>query len=566
MQYLREIWKRMPWLILAIIPLVYVTVGFYFNELIGLFSARTVDPEYVYLTNGVYMSLGHANVMHIDNPGTPLQVLVAIVCRVVYFFRSTETPYLEDVFTNSDLYLNICNHVANVTMAAALYVGGLLARRISGFLSFGLLLQTIPFYSLLTYDIVGRLMPELLLPIPIVLLSLMLLKVSMAPDEPITVRQRLIFAAIAGLGMSVKITFLPLWVVPFFLFKGWKSKAKYVGGSILFLFLFAFPIVFDLVFFTGWIRDLFMHSGFYGHGEANVIDVSDFSLHLSEFFDQHPVFDLIYSISLVLTVVHFILLRKTKGTRLTTVQMGLLIAIPVVVVMVCKHFQYRYLVPALALLPIMTIVSLLMLRDITLGRHLKWIAPVLIASGFLWGIPNQADQARIRSVGIQQEVAARKETAGFLSTLPKDAIFLHNPSGYGCPSHSFSMMIVYCWAGKAREIYTPVFQKMYKNHYFYFPWENGKRYWKKYDTHERITNSEKAVYFYTDNYPEEVQDQALQAMMPDYDLENVVRLEKYHNKITNEKVFEIMFNEPVVNVDSLLLPFEDSTVTVHEPE
>ena len=64
--------------ILAVIPVVYVLAGFYFNQLIGIFSLRNMDPEYIYFLSGLGIANGHFHIGHFDNPGTPLQVLIGL--------------------------------------------------------------------------------------------------------------------------------------------------------------------------------------------------------------------------------------------------------------------------------------------------------------------------------------------------------------------------------------------------------------------------------------------------------------------------------------------------------
>ena len=75
-------------LILGILPLAFLLCGFIFREMASPYAQRSIDPEYIYFISALSMGSGIPDVAHIDNPGTPLQVLGAIVFRVVWLFES----------------------------------------------------------------------------------------------------------------------------------------------------------------------------------------------------------------------------------------------------------------------------------------------------------------------------------------------------------------------------------------------------------------------------------------------------------------------------------------------
>jgi hypothetical protein len=354
--------KKYGKILLILLPFFYLVLGFYFNQVINMFSVRNVDPEYIYLTNGLYMSLGHLNVHHIDNPGTPLQMLVAVVCRIVYAFRSHEIPYIEDVLMNSDLYLNMINHVVISITAVVLFLAGLIVTRLTNFLPYGLLVQATPFYSQITYDIIGRLTPELLIPIPVLLLTIMILKVVGSNEKKFSFRTLLFFGMISGFGLSIKLTFLPLLIIPVLVIPGYKDKGKFLLLSIISLFVFAIPILFDLVFFTTWMKDLFIHSGHYGGGEGNFIVWEQFFHNLRLFLISHRFLVINWVISLTLLFVYLVIKRKDLNKRLLYGLAGVLIVILSQIIIVSKHYEYRYLIPGLCLFPVMIILSFEMLK------------------------------------------------------------------------------------------------------------------------------------------------------------------------------------------------------------
>ncbi|HPT32865.1 MAG TPA: hypothetical protein PLW67_13535, partial [Prolixibacteraceae bacterium] len=263
--------KKHYWL-LAIIPASYILLGLYFNQLIGIFSLRNMDPEYIYFLSGLGIANGHFHLGHFDNPGTPLQVIIGLTYRMVYWIRPADLPFMDDVFLHSDLYLNIANHVVLLLTSAALYAGGVAMLKSSGKTAFALLLQTIPFYSEITYDIIGRLVPELLMPLPGLLLSLVMIKMVTGEEKQITGKNILLLAAITAFGLSIKMSWLPLAVIPLFIIPGWKLKLRYILLTFTAFLIFALPATLEYKNFYLWIKGLFLHSGNYGSGDANFLD------------------------------------------------------------------------------------------------------------------------------------------------------------------------------------------------------------------------------------------------------------------------------------------------------
>jgi hypothetical protein len=84
---------RYEQVLLILMPVVYFIAGSYFRNLLGNLSLRSCDPEYIYFMSGLTLSDGLLKIGHIDNPGTPLQVFLAITFRIVYFFRASPSSF-----------------------------------------------------------------------------------------------------------------------------------------------------------------------------------------------------------------------------------------------------------------------------------------------------------------------------------------------------------------------------------------------------------------------------------------------------------------------------------------
>ncbi len=307
--------KNLPWVLLTVIPLAYALVGFHFNLLIGTFSLRNMDPEYVYFLSGLGIANGHFHLGYFDHPGTPLQILLALTYRVVYWFRPTDTPFLEDVLGNPDHYLNMANHAATLIMAAALLLSGRAVLKITGSMAAALLIQTVPFFSEITYDIIGRLIPELLIPIPVLIFSVLFLRYIYGQLPADKTRNVAFLALTAAFGLSIKLSFLPLLVIPLFIIPGWKKKLLYMVVTLIAFLLFALPATLEYKTFFRWITGLFVQSGDYGKGEATFIDPEQFRENLKALTQAAKPFFYLAALLVLLAAGYLIFGKKAKSDK-----------------------------------------------------------------------------------------------------------------------------------------------------------------------------------------------------------------------------------------------------------
>ena len=282
--------KKLKWntnqlqkVLLVIIPLLYFIAGSYFRNLLGNLSLRSCDPEYIYFMSGLTLSDGNLKLGHIDNPGTPLQILVALVFKLTFFFRSTPVPYVEDVLLHPDLYLSVTSIFIVAITTGLLFYAGYKVYQSTKSVFYALIVQTAPFLPVIWYDLIGRVAPELMMPFPVVLLTVLIISIYYK-NEITTFKQVILFSLISAFGLTIKLTFLPLWFIPFMAINGWKKKFTFIGLSVLFFFLIAFPMTLQIHIFWSWIKNLFIHSGTYGSGQSNIIDFASLGTNLKELY------------------------------------------------------------------------------------------------------------------------------------------------------------------------------------------------------------------------------------------------------------------------------------------
>lgn len=301
--------------LLIIIPLLYFIAASYFRNLLGNLSLRSCDPEYIYFMSGLTVADGVIKVGHIDNPGTPLQLLVALVFRIVYYIRSVSTPFLEDVLTHPDLYIGVVSQtIAALTTILLLFAG----RKVfiyTGNLFYAVLLQTSVFLPVIWYDLVGRVAPELMMPFPVILMSVLIIDIYTRNKE-IGLKEIGSFAFLSAFGMAIKLSFVPVLIIPFIIVPKWKGKLIFVGLTVLMFFIIAFPVTLQLDIFWGWIKNLFMHSGTYGKGEANIIDIQQFKVNIREMYNLEKRFFYVMITLVAAIIAYYAIFRKKSRQKI----------------------------------------------------------------------------------------------------------------------------------------------------------------------------------------------------------------------------------------------------------
>ncbi len=519
--------------ILVIVPALYVLLGSYVHQVIGLYSLRSADPEYIYFSSGLCIACGKLHLGHIDNPGTPLQYLTALVMRAVYFFRSKELPFVDDVLAHSDMYLRVLNLVLTAVVAVFMYWAGKLAATISKNNWYGVALQTAPFFAAVIFGNIGRITPENLIPLPAMLLCLLLLKAVYADEYHENWRNALGYGLVSGFGLSIKLTYFPLWIIPLIVLARWKNRLVYSITAVLSFFVFAIPVLVRFNAFKGWVKGLFLHSGNYGKGEANIIDWSVVGPNFRQITaENHYFFLLILALAAVL-IFSFFLKNDSREKLLQRIALGVIAAIAIQMAMVCKHFESRYFVPALMLAPMM----LLLILELTRKWHVRWrtmnlatFAMLFFLSFYLW---KQKPMVEALSANLDREELQKTAVLHYMKNLPPDAVKILVPGYYGAPVPDFALMTSYIWSLKQREFFKPAFARLYPNTYIYFFWDKTLNYWGAYPDFSR---GDRPVYIYLEHFNHR---EALETDMKQY-FPNAYQLEEvFANPATNEVVYQL---------------------------
>jgi hypothetical protein len=486
--------------ILLVFPLIYFLIGNYFRNLLGNISLRSCDPDYIYFMNGLTMSEGVLKVGHIDNPGTPLQVLIAIIFRITWYIRSVRTPYLDDVLLHPDLYLSVVNSVITCLTTFLLYYAGKKVLLYSCSVFYALVMQTSLFLPIIWYEFMGRIIPELMMAFPVMLLSILILKVYFGNFRQMNYWYVFLFSVAAAFGLSVKLTFLPIWIIPLIIIPGWRKKAVFTGLSLLLFFIFAFPVTLQFHNFWNWTRDLFLHSGKYGGGESNIINPGEFRQNILSLIEEEKRFFYFVAVLTGAIIFYLAYYRKRAEKLISRIVLGIIAAIFLQLLMTGKQYEHRYFVPSLILMPLIVILIAEIIKKLVPWKYTFYLINLTIVVFFVWYASFNRQWLSIKTDGFSNDISRRMKTWNFAQNIENESVKIITSQNYGCPFIEYTLTYSHVWANyKKRLEYAPVLDRLYPDTYCYFTWDNSIKYWlKKFDA-KSIAESNKKIYLYLEN-------------------------------------------------------------------
>jgi hypothetical protein len=402
-----------------------------------------LDPDYVYLLNGLSILHGYGP-QHVDHPGTPVQVLVAVVVKVTHVL-SGQGPVAEDVIGRPEHYLASASGLLLVLVAGALLVAGLAALRATGSLVAGLAMQLIPGLSPLIALHVTSVKPEPLLAALTALLAALVLR-TLDPARPKwKVPEAAVFGLLVGLAVAAKITAAPLAVIPLVLLSGLAARALFAGVALVTMALATLPAWPALHVFISFITGIATHSGTYGSGKPSVFDFAEYLAGLKHLAQQNwgaiPVtvglLGVIAASALALRV------RREGGAEETAARKALVATVAmqgVTYLLVARHAASHYILPAVVMAGLTAALSIHAARLLAPAatRRVGWVAAVLLgffAFKYAQGIgARRAELAARRDAQVQVVAKLDREFRGvrvlhyYSSSSP--AYALHFADGY----------------------------------------------------------------------------------------------------------------------------------------
>lgn len=526
---------RYKYWLLGIIPVAYLLIGFHFNLVIGMLSLRNLDPDYIYFMSGLSVAEGYLRIGHVDNPGSPLQYLAGLTFRLTYLIRSHDVPFLKDLLGNPDLYMNILNHVILILVSMVMLIGGRMTLRVTGSLVPALIVQTVPFYAEIMADIVGRVVPELLIPIPLILTTVILLKI--LQDQKVTRKDVLWLAACSAFGLSIKYNYFTLWLIPLLVIPRWKDKGLFLLFGAAFFMIFAIPAVIKLETTWEWIRGLATHSGQYGTG-GGFINWLSFNASLSTIISKSRPF-YYFIIILLLTILAVLAGKKARaGDPWTRMASAVILVVLLHTFLVSRHYAYRYLIPMLSLMPLIILLAAHGWSMIAGSLQAKKAVMILLLILFIPGTIRQVSALRQKSELISNDVAGRMVTWHYVQGLGMDNIRLIAAKSYGCPFRERALMFSDAYSGRLHKHVQPVLKELYPGSYFHFTWDNTLRTWGQAWDSLGIFDRGKPVYLFIENDSQASLDHSMKFFFGEAGINGSVTAErKFQNQHTKEAIY-----------------------------
>lgn len=535
--------------LLFIFPVIYLLLGFYFRQVFGDLSLRSTDPEYIDFISGMCVATGKFSQANIDHPGSIFQIILAVVFRIIYFFRGNGTPFFEDAIANSDLYLAVSNLVITTIIASVMLWAGKATLKITNNYLYALLIQVAPLIINVWYDIIGRIYPELILVIPVYLLQVQLLReIFNKNDNPTKSLATYSFAV--GIGLSIKMTFLPFIVLPLFVIKKLSRKIKYLLYSIAIFFLLSPQVAFQWHHFWNWMKGMFIHSGRYQAGSSNIIDVSLFLKNLGKILTDERYF--FYAAAILIILLLILIFTKRAKSPFSLISMGLTLTFAGLVFIVSKQFAIRYFLPAILFFPFLLILNKEIIQVYFKQKAVKTGLSIILIFIIGYNINQTIPYARIVSKSISKQMSARIQTRDFINTLPKNSYKIIVSQDYGCPFHEYAIMYSFAMGGKQWPNYREKLNKLYPDTYMYFTWDNTIKYWGKPYNPLNIANSDKPVYLYLQKNNDELYKRTIDKLLENSKDISIKKKLLFNNPVNHEGILQLYFSTNPIPVDDTI--------------
>lgn len=302
-----------------------------------------IDPVYAYLMNGLTFALGSNDIGHTDHPGTPLQLFVALIIKIMGWL-SGANDLGTDLLVNPESYLKVISVTLIVINCVLLWMLGLFAYKNLKNRSLAITLQLLP---LLSFQLINFL-PIVACETVISLLSFAIAACIILYDskEEGHLKLLVVIALLSAIVVATKISSIAILIIPFFFVEKVKSRVLYLLLTLLFIFLLISPVVNKMGHFTDFLGKMATHTGKYGSGEEKLFDAAIYFRSVWMMLTK----EFTFTLHLLLLPVGWVVItkREIKGS-LKRLYIAVTLATAFQVLMVAKHYSFHYLMPVFAL-------------------------------------------------------------------------------------------------------------------------------------------------------------------------------------------------------------------------
>jgi len=335
--------------VLILLPVLFFWVGINFNR-----AKYANDPEYIYLVNAVAICDGKS-VGHIDNPGTTVMQIEALTIAFTHWIsNSTSNSMVTHALTNPDKFIEVTRIVILLLNSLILLMLGITAFKKTGAIWVALLLQAAVFITPNTLNhLWSKVSPE---PVLFFITCLYVITILWfySDKEKKKYKYVVYFALLTGAGLGTKATFLPLIIFPLIVLPTFKRKALYLAATVISFIIFTIPAIPEYKNMYYWFRDLISHSGIYGQGEKELVDINSYFPTVLAIIKNNLIFSITIGSGLIVLIGK--LIQNLSGTNKIIhpwnlhILAGLLFSSLFGILLVAKHYHANhYLIPVLLL-------------------------------------------------------------------------------------------------------------------------------------------------------------------------------------------------------------------------
>ena len=359
--------------ILLIMPLLYLAFYWWQLCIFPPFFASRIDPEYVYLINGLNCGIfKFPRIGHMDHPGTPFQVFTGVCIRFVHVFFG-KGELVSDVFGRPELYMRGSSHILMLLISLTIWkIGNVAYLHISKYGA--LLLQAALVFSAWLLLMQVRYTPDRFNIWLLLILVCFLVNYIFSPNVGDR-KYAILFGLVSGLSVAVKVNVLPILIIPFFTLR--SKHLLFVGSCILGFLVGVLPIIEHFNVFTEFIEKLTSHDGIYGSGNERFIDPTSFVHNLKNIIRGNVVFSLVILAAAVTWIWKMLQLKKLTLDKHSGYLLGFVLASLGLITLVSKHFKMYYLAPVLIFTALTLWVLFHQWNEIR-GGHRKMTKPFLV--------------------------------------------------------------------------------------------------------------------------------------------------------------------------------------------
>lgn len=315
-------------------PIAFGVVGIW-----GLFSLPPMwfmyaDPAYQYLLNGLAITIGPGP-GHTDHPGTSLQLLSGLLTLAAHTLTRDGSGVVASVVANPEMFALISSVTLILGQAAALFWTSIRIYRASNLGATALFQATVLCAGVL-FAFRVFLIPESLVIICAILVIGLVTPALFGRNDRIDNKTALILGIVLAAGITAKVIFIPMLILPLLVFK-WRQLAITYASMIVCVAVIMFFARDQIARSIEWFTQVSTTSARYPDEVAPDSFFTNFVNIPSALLEWYPIYLLILILSLI--VLAYVSIRREKFSFPLRGLLALLAASVLALLMAYKAFR-----------------------------------------------------------------------------------------------------------------------------------------------------------------------------------------------------------------------------------